>query len=219
MSRIIALFLMVCTLGIAGCGGGNDGAGGLNGAVTVTGSQVATDSSSNVTFTIQYTHPLKTDLIGVPINYTVTVDGDIIDHVATNFNNSGILSVTYSVPKVNFERSVHCVANSANLIGSATQKVAALGTLEITPLSATFADSEGIGTTKTFTVSGGAKPYSFVVTQSVPGLVTAVPGASGIVLTRASDAAGTVLIEVTDNLGTKVSAQATLVAVVIPPPA
>lgn len=218
MSRIIALFLMVCTLGIAGCGGGNDGAGGLNGAVTVTGSQVASDSSSNVTFTIQYTHPLKTDLIGVPINYTVTVDGLIIDHAATNFNNSGILNVTYTVPKDVTAQSVHCVANSANLIGSATQTVAAVGTLEITPLSATFAATDAIGTTKTFTVSGGAKPYAFVVTQAPLGLVTAAPGVSGIVLTRASDIAGTVSIEVTDALNTKVTAQATLVTFVPPAP-
>jgi len=218
MSRIISLFLMVCTLGIAGCGGGNDGAGGLNGAVTVTGSQIAAESSSNVTFTIQYTHPLKTDLIGVPINYTVTVDGEIIDHVATNFNNSGVLSVTYTVPKVNFGRSVHCVANSANLIGSATQTVAALGTLEITPLSATFAATEGIGTTKAFTVSGGLKPYTFAVTPDPTVLVTAAPGASGITLTRASEEAGAVTITVTDALNTKVTAQVTLVAFVPPAP-
>ena len=141
----------------------------------------------------------------------------IIDHAATNFNNSGILSVTYNVPKGASEQSVHCVANSANLIGSATQTVAALGTLEITPLSATFAATEAIGTTKTFTVSGGVKPYTFVVTPLDQVLVTAATTTSSITLTRASDVAGTVTITVTDASGTIVSAQVTLVAIPAPP--
>jgi len=204
-------------MGIAGCGGGNDGAGGLNGAVTVTGSQASAESSSVVTFTIQYTNPLKTDMIGVPINFTVTVDGVIIAQEATNFNNSGILLRSYDIGKINAEQSVHCVANSANLIASATQKVAALGTLVISPLSATFAATDLVGiSSKDFTIVGGLKPYVIEVTQAPLGLVTVVPAASSVTLTRLSEGAGTVTIKVTDALGTIVNAQATLVA--IPPP-
>jgi hypothetical protein len=217
MLRLLTVVLLLCTMVIAGCGGGNEGSVGLNGSVTVTGSQVASDSSSNVTFTIQYKNPLKTDLIGVPINFTVTVDGVIIDQQATNFNNSGILSVTYNVGKVDYERAVHCVANSSNLVGSDTVKVSAVGTLEITPLSETFAATDLIGSFKDFTISGGLQPYSYVITQTPDSLVTPVTGASSVRLVRASEDAGIVTIAVTDSLGTTVNAQVTLDAV--PPPA
>jgi hypothetical protein len=207
---------MLCLVTVAGCGGGNDGAGGLNGSVTVTGSQASAESSSDVTFTIQYKNPLKTDLIGVPINFTVTLDGVIIDQQATNFNNSGILSVTYNIGKMNYERSVHCVANSANLIGSTTVKVSALGTLEITPLSEIFSATDLIGSYKDFAITGGLKPYSYVITQEPDGLVTPVTGAGSVRLIRASADAGIVNIAVTDSLGTTVNAQAIIEE--IPPP-
>jgi hypothetical protein len=214
MSRLILYALVICTMVIAGCGGGNNGAGGLNGAVTVTGSQLASNFSSDVTFTITYTNPLKTDLIGVPINYSVLVDGTLIDQQATNFNNSGILLVTYHIPKGVAEKSVRCVANSANLIGSTTVTVAAFGALNVTPSIQTFADTDLVGTVKTYTISGGSGNYS--VASSDETLVTALVSGTTVNATRAGTGAGTVNLTVTDTTTLEsVVVQATLVA--IPP--
>jgi hypothetical protein len=212
MSRLILYALVICTMVIAGCGGGNNGAGGLNGAVTVTGSQLASNFSSDVTFTITYTNPLKTDLIGVPINYSVLVDGTLIDQQATNFNNSGILLVTYHIPKGVAEKSVRCVANSANLIGSTTVTVAAFGALNVTPSIQTFADTDLLGSVKTYTISGGSGNYS--VTSSDETLVTALVSGTTINATRTGSGAGTVNLTVTDTTTLEsVVVQATLVAI------
>ncbi len=216
MSRLISFVVMLCMVTVAGCGGGNDGAGGLNGSLSVTGTQATADESSDVTFTIKYTNPLKTDLIGVPINFTVMVDGVMIDQQATNFNNSGVYIKTYSIRKAGAEQAVYCIANTANLIASDTVKVSAVGTMEITPITATFASTDDIGSTKEYTISGGLKPYAYEVIQSTPGLVGVATGASTVTLTRASTEAGTVTINVTDDLGTTVSATATLIAIPAP---
>ena len=71
--------------------------------------------------------------------------------------------MTYDIGKVNAQ-TVHCMANTANLVASNTVKVAALGTFGISPLTATFAATDLIGSTKDFTVVGGLKPYTFAVT-------------------------------------------------------
>ncbi len=215
MLRIFILALILCTMGIAGCGGGNDGSVGLNGAVTVVGTQTAGNFSSNVSFTIQYTNPLKTDMIGVPINYSVMVDGVLIDQVATNFNNSGILTVTYPVAKDVGERNVYCVANSSNLIGSASVIVSAFGALNVTPSSQTFADTDLVNTVKTYAVSGGSGNYA--VASSDANLVSVSLSGTTVNATRVSAGAGNVTITVTDTSTLDaVDVQATLIAIPIP---
>jgi hypothetical protein len=212
MLRLITLVLILCTLGIAGCGGGNNGSTGLNGAVTVVGTQTATDFSSDVSFTITYTNPLKTDLIGVPINYSVLVNGTLIDQQATNFNNSGILTVTYHIPKDAAEQSVRCVANSSNLIGSATVTVSAFGTLNVTPSIQTYTATDPVDTVKTYTISGGSGNYSVV--SSNPSLVSVLISGTTINATRVSAGAGSATITVTDTTTTNsVNVQAVLIAI------
>ncbi len=212
MRRVLTFCLILCTMAIAGCGGGNNGSSGLNGAVTVAGTQTASNFSSDVSFTITYTNPIKTDLIGVPINYSVLVDGTLIDQQATNFNNSGILTVTYHVPKVAADQSVRCVANSSNLIGSATVTVAAFGALNVTPSVQIFAATDAVNTIKTYSISGGSGNYT--VASSNDALVTVALSGTTVNATRVSAAAGNVTITVTDTTTlSSVDVQATLIAV------
>ncbi len=216
MQRIYKFILLCCLVAIAGCGGGNDGSGGLNGAVTVVGTQTASNFSSDVTFRITYTNPLRSDMIGVPINFTVYVDGTIIDHQATNFNNSGILTVTYNIGKDVTERVVRCIANSANLVGSDSLTIAAFGTLNVTPPVQTFTDSELAGSIKTYNISGGSGSY--IASSNNPDLVSVIVSGTSVIATRGSDntAAGTVVITVTDTV-TGVSVQVQAIVVAAPP--
>lgn len=219
MRRVINLIMVCCVLALAGCGGGNDGSGGLTGTVSVTSTQTASDFSSTVSFTISYTNPYRTSVGGVPINYTVTVDNVIIDHVATNFNDNGTntssFTVSYIIPKTGSEQRVKCVANSANLVSSSIQAVEPLDTLNVTPATQEFSATDLVGSTKTYAISGGSGNY--IVSSSSTSLVSVAPSGSTVIATRESANSDTVTITVTDTgTGASVAVQATLVA--IPPP-
>lgn len=197
MRNILKIILIASILAIAGCGGGNDGAGGLNGSLTVTGSQVADDYSSDVTFTITYTNPFKDNLIGVPLNYAVYLDGVVVDNVATNFNNSGILKVTYHFDKTSSRQGLKLVAKVGNLFASNSVVISAFGDLSVTPSSQTFSGSELTGTIKTFAISGGSGNYSVVSSNAA--LVSVTLSGTTINAQREADTAGTVNITVTDT--------------------
>lgn len=219
MRRLIHLIMAVCLLAIAGCGGGNEGSGGLTGTVNVTSVQNANNFSSTVSFTISYTNPYVTSVGGVPINYTVTVDGVIIDQVATNFNDNGTntssFTVSYLIPKTTTQQIVRCVANSANLISSSVQAVVPLAALNVTPATQEFSATDLVGSTKTYTISGGSGNYS--VQSSSDALVTVSLSGTTVVATRQSAGSGSVIITVTDTVTLEsVPVQATLVAIPAP---
>jgi hypothetical protein len=198
--------MMLFALLIAGCG---NGGAGLNGAVTVTGSQTATDASSGVSFVVTYTNPTQTNLIGVKINFTVTLDGVAIDSGSFNTNNSGITNLgPYSVTKVTGEQKVRCVASSDNLFGNSVITVAQLGALDVTPATQTFASTDGVHTTKTFTISGGTSPYS--ASSGDTSLVTTTVSGTTVIATRQSASTGSVTITVSDSAGSHVPVQVTL---------
>ncbi|MRR06099.1 MAG: hypothetical protein EG828_04015 [Deltaproteobacteria bacterium] len=220
MRKIMNLLLVCCMLVFAGCGGGNNGSGGLTGTVRVTGAQSAGDFTSTVSFTISYTNPYVTSVGGVPINYAVWVDGVLIDNEATNFNDNGTntssFTVSYTIPKTTTPQSVRCQANSANLISSNVQVVEPLDALDVTPATQEFSATDLVGSTKTYTISGGSGSYSASAGSSP--LVNVSVSGSTVIATRMSAAASTtpVSITVTDTVTLDtVIVQATLVA--IPP--
>lgn len=211
MRNLLKLILTVSILVFAGCGGGNNGAGGLNGSLTVEASQAEDDYSSDVSFTITYTNPFRDDLIGVPLNYAVYLDGVVVDNVATNFNNSGKLKVTYSVDKTSSRQSLKLVAKVGNLYASNAVTVSAFGDLNVTPSFQTFSETELTGTIKTFTISGGSGNYS--VASSNAALVSVTLTGTTINAQREADTAGTVNITVTDTTtGESILVQAICVA-------
>lgn len=210
MRRLFILILSLGMFAIAGCGGGNDGADGLVGSLTVTGAQSSSTYTSDVSFTIKYTNPYRTDLVGVPYNYVLYINGVASAPVSGNFSTSGEFTVTYTISKDSVDQSVKCAAQVGNLIASATQTVAAYGTLVISPSTATF--DEAIGASLTYTASGGLPPYTFTVTPSVEGIVTYDIGATSVILYRSQLVDGTVSIRVDDSDGNSASATAVLVA-------
>ena len=219
MRKIMNLLLVCCLLAVAGCGGGNDGSGGLTGTVRVTGAQSAGDFTSTVSFTISYTNPYVTSVGGVPINYAVWVDGVLIDNEATNFNDNGTntssFTVSYTIPKTTTPQSVRCQANSANLVSSTIQVVEPLDALDVTPATQEFSATDLVGQTKTYTISGGSGTYS--VSSSNPLLVSVALSGNTVIATRVSAGSGSVTLTVTDTLtGDSVAVQATLVAIPAP---
>lgn len=161
MLKFVVLF---CLMALASCGGGNGGSGGMTGTVRVTGSQVPSNFSSTVSFTISYTNPYRNSVGGVPINYVVTVNGTVIDNVATVFNDNGTntasFTVSYVVPKGAGDTVVKCAANSANLYSSAIQIVGTLSALNVTPATQEFGAGDPVGSVKEYTVSGGSGTYT-----------------------------------------------------------
>lgn len=212
MLHAINLGKVTNMLAVAGCGGGNDGADGLVGGLTVTSTQSQTDTTGTVSFTIKYTNPYRTDMVGVPLNYVITSNGALVDDVATNFSTSGVLTVSYIFTKDDINQNIKCVAQTGSLVASSIETVTAYGTLAISPLTATFEQS--IGAQLTYTASGGLPPYTFDVTPSAPGLVSSVAGASSITLTRLLESSGTVTITVYDSDGNNATAEARLEAFV-----
>jgi hypothetical protein len=220
--RIIAGLVVCSLLFVVGCGG--SGSAGKVGTINVTGSTTSsTDTTSNVAFTITYTNPYAISVGGLEYSYSVYLDGvpqgTFTDNMNDNGTNTFTETISFPIDKTASAQTVRFVASTDNLKSSDSVTVAALGTLEITPLSATFAATDAIGSTKTFTVSGGVKPYVFAVTPAGQLLVTEVHGTDSITLTRVSAGAGSVTIEVTDSSlpVAKVTAQATLVAIPAPP--
>ncbi len=210
----LRLFLTMCfylfILSIAGCG--NGGGEGLNGAVTVTGSQATANSSSDVSFLVSYTNPTETNLIGVKIDYSVSLNGVVFDSGSFNTNNSGSTTLgPYSVQKTSTEQKVRCSASSANLNGNAVVTIAALGALSVSPATQTFTSTQDVNSTTTFTITGGSSPYN--VTSSNTGLVSVTTSGTTVIATRQSSAAGSVTITVTDSAGSSVDVQLTLQAV------
>jgi hypothetical protein len=198
--------LILFALLIAGCG---NGGAGLNGAVTVTGSQAVSTDSSDVSFVVSYTNPTETNLIGVKMNFTVTLDGLSVDSGSFNTNNSGTeILGPYTVPRIPSEQKVRCVATSDNLSGNSVVTVAKLGALVVTPATQTFASTDGVDTTKTFTVSGGTSPYS--ASSNNTGFVTTTVSGTTVIATRKSASTGTVTITVSDSAGSSVPVQVTL---------
>lgn len=214
MRRLLVLVLSLSMLVVAGCGGGNNGADGLVGGLTVSSSQTQTDTTGNVSFTIKYTNPYKTDMVGVPLNYVITINGALYKDVATNFATSGELTVGYVVPKDSVTQYVKCVAQTGNLIASKIESVSAYGVLALSSPTDTFAET--IGASITYTASGGLPPYTFTVTPSAAGIVTYDPGATSVTLYRSQLVDGTVSIRVDDSDGNFATKTAVLVAPAAP---
>lgn len=215
---MVLVGLAVCSLFlISGCGSGSAG---MTGTLNVTGSNVSsTDTTSKVSFTITYTHPTADSVGGLRYTYTLFVDGvqQLGFPVEEQMNDNGTgrftRTLSWDILKTSATQTVRLVATTDNLTSSDSVTVTALTVLEILPVTDTFLATDAIGTSKVFSISGGSSPYSIQVNQSVAGLVTVIPTASSVSLTRASAAAGTVTIIVTDNIGTVVQAQAILQAI------
>lgn len=216
---MILVGLAVCSMFlISGCGSGSAG---VTGTLNVTAANVSsTDTTSKVAFTISYTHPTASSVGGLRYNYSLFINGEQVPGfpVEEQMNDNGTGSftkiLTFDILKDTVPLTVRLVATTDNLNSSDSVTVTALAVLEILPATQSFLTTDLIGSTKSYSISGGAPPYIITVQQSTTDpLVSFVSTASSVTLTRASAAAGTVTITATDTNGTFVQAQATLQAI------
>lgn len=216
---MILVGLAVCSMFlISGCGSGSAG---VTGTLNVTAANVSsTDTTSKVAFTITYTHPTASSVGGLRYDYALFIDGvqqpgyPVADVMNDNGTGSFSRTISFDIFKASAPQTVRLVATTDNLESSDSATVTALAVLEVLPTAQTFLTTDLIGSTKAYSISGGAAPYLITVTQSTTDpLVSFVSTATSVTLTRASAAAGTVTITVTDSNGTSVQAQAILQAI------
>lgn len=143
---LIFAMLLLITAGLAACGSSESN--GLNGAITV--SAGATGSVVNATAT--YTNPTETNLIGVPIEFTVVVGNTAYDLGEYHTNNSGTVGIAFPVPAFNGTQTVTVVARSAKLTDFETFQMAGRSLIINAPASLNLTTSEPTGTAVPFSI-------------------------------------------------------------------
>jgi hypothetical protein len=204
-----------------GCGSGSKD---VNGALTVTKAETASDAYVSVDFTIEYTNPTHSDVLGTEITVT-TSTGIIIPALNETFmystNNSGKTIYTYLLPKVAVAYVFSIAAKTGDLEGSTAVVVPALAvtpapTFTATPASVTFDATTVPGDIIKVLLAGGTPPYSklninpspnnFISAEIKDGNVLTIvrksslslgDGAASIFLLDSSSPAKTLLVPVT----------------------
>jgi hypothetical protein len=110
MLAVLSLFVLAL------CGCGSSGGAGLNGGVAVT----ATATGSVINATATYTNPSQTNLIGVPIAFTVQIGGNLYDLGTHKTNNTGSVGVAFTPPAFNGSQTVTVIAKTDNLTNFAS---------------------------------------------------------------------------------------------------
>ena len=187
---------------IFGCGSGKD----VNGSLTVVaGGVTASGSLAQAPFTITYTNPQKTDVLGVEINVTSQLDNNASRSFTYSTSNSGVNIFTFSVPQTTSSQNLQVVARTGDIVSSASVSIPAISstppTLTASPTSIAFAVAAATGTTQILTLSGGLQPYNFIVSPSPNNDISAsINGTIMTVIKTASAATtGTANIVVTDS--------------------
>jgi hypothetical protein len=106
--KYFAVILLSMTLFSCGSGSGSSG---LNGGITVT----ATATGPTIVATATYTNPTATNLIGVPITFSVQIGNTSIPLGTHSTNNSGAVSVAFSPPAFNGTQTLTVSAGTGNL--------------------------------------------------------------------------------------------------------
>jgi hypothetical protein len=185
-------------LAIFGCGSGKD----VNGSLNVSASKTDSETLTTANFTIVYTNPQKTDVLGVKID----VDSDT-DSFSFNMSNSGVKTITYLLPRYDTEYVFRLTARTGDFVSGAAVVVPKLGTttttttLTASPTSLTFAASAPVNSTQTVNISGGTSPYHFVaLSPSSNTDISADVSAGTLTVTKlTTNSPGSVNVVVQDN--------------------
>lgn len=220
--RIGRLILGVVLAGsfLFGCGSGSKD---LNGSLTVTKAETAADAYVTVDFTIEYTNPNQSNVLGTEITVT-TSTGKIIPELNETFmystNNSGKTIYTYLLPKTSVMYVFSIAAKTGDLEGSTAVVVPALAatpvaTFTATPTSVAFDSTTLPGDKIVVLLAGGTPPYkklninpspnNFISASLTDNLLTVQrestlalgDGAATVFLTDSSSPTQTLLIPVT----------------------
>lgn len=134
--RLFVVISLITLLSLTGCGGGG-GAGGsggvvnLNGALTITTSTLDQGNAMQVTFVTTYTNPQKADVIGIDVEYALTVDDGVVSHFTQRMNNSGTLSQTYLFAKDKTAHTVGFAARTGDLMSNQIAVVPPVGSVSL----------------------------------------------------------------------------------------
>ena len=149
LKQALFTIFMLLMLGLSGCG--SNGGAGLNGGIAVT----ATATGSVITATATYTNPTQTNLIGVPISFTVQVGNQSFDLGTHKTNNSGTVGVAFTPPAFSGSKTITVVASSDNLTNFAS----------LSMVGASLAVTSPPAVALTTTAPAGS-PFSFVIPPS-----------------------------------------------------
>lgn len=206
------LLLPLCLCGIVffpGCGGGSGKD--LNGSLTVTHTQTDSDTYSQVSFTVTYADPYKTDVLGTEIALsTASSIGGYNGNFIQSTNNSGSFTLTYLLPRdTSTDQYFSIRATTGDLVASDIVIVKKQGqitapTLTATPSSVTFSAGALVGDTQTVVLSGGSGTYSVLSVNPGPTNPNIGATVAGKILTitkktTATGASATVLVSDTST--------------------
>lgn len=175
LTRLMAVFVSCTLFIVAGCGsGGKD----KNGGLTISTSQSDKDTYTQASFTMTYTNPQQSNVLGVELDVTTTSDIPGYNSGFTeSLNNSGTVTYTYLLPRdVTNDKFFHISARTGDLIASTTIVVPKQGTVSATPPTLTVAPSaqitfnaaDPVGATQSVILSGGTGAYSILAINPTP---------------------------------------------------
>ena len=178
----LLILLSLALFALNGCG--SSGGAGLNGGITVT----ATATGSVVNATATYTNPQTTDLVGLPI--TFTVNGVVIG--TFNTNNSGSVTVAFTPAPFIGTRTIAVAASTGNLSNFSTLTMNGITmTMSAPPAQAVTVTGAVPGTTNTVVFSSPtfvtvSDPFNNAISNhmiSMTANFTAAPANAGDLLT------------------------------------
>lgn len=212
MRKLIVLCIGL-TIMLAGCGGG--GSGDTNGTLTLN-DLALTDMGGgeySVQATAAYSPPAGKDPQGMSIGFSATFETSTEQSVRSaniEVGSNGIANAApWRVTQTNQPIRVTVVASLGGLRSIKTTLIPALSGLSGTPAAVSFGTADGIGATKTITISGGYSPY--VVSSSVPADINAQLAGNAITLTKlvnvtaGSPVGASATVTITDNRGNQIS--------------
>jgi hypothetical protein len=207
MWKLFVLSLLMISLSGCGDSGGDDLVGGLTLDTTATDNG---NGTYNVSALATYSHPTKTDLVGVEIGFKVidTFNNVVLASTTKNTPTNGKTGVNMTIFQAPVAQSLMVVASTGNLQDSKPVSIPALGAITPNPTSLTFTNTEAIGTIKNVAVTGGTAPYFASSNDTLSATVTSF--GNTVSVRRESAAAGSVIITITDAIGSATTFLVTL---------
>lgn len=179
----------VIMLALCGCGSGND----LNGSLTIGSTQANSTNFSEVSFTVKYTNPQKSNLLGMPLHFRTSM-GSFDEKT----NNSGSIILSFVIPKADVDQAFFFEVTTGDLLASKVVIIPALGTepppsvpMSALPTSITFTPTAAIDSTQDVLILGGTGNYSVLNTNPSPNLNISAAIVDGTTLRVSKESAAT----------------------------
>jgi hypothetical protein len=203
LGLIVRLLACLSILVLSGCGGGKD----VNGSLTVVAGTVSSSGTiAQAPFTVTYTNPQKSDVIGIEISITAQLDDGTKNTFTYSASNSGINIFTFSVMQTSVAQTISVTAKTGDIIASDSALIPAststAPTLSATPSSSvSFTTGAATGSQQQLFISGGTGTYSLILNPSPNNDISASITGNVLTVIKTASAAttGSASIIVTDT--------------------